>query len=57
MESSFFTVRFDAHDPSSEKARAEHVRASLAGLDYSPLPRLTWRSLAMGVLVSMGGLM
>lgn len=27
------------------------------GFDYSPLPRLTWRSFLMGVLVSMGGLM
>lgn len=27
------------------------------GYDYSTLPRLTWRSFIMGVLVSMGGLM
>lgn len=25
--------------------------------DYSPLPRITWRSAIMGILVSMGGLM
>ncbi|PNY27453.1 Hexose transporter 2 [Tolypocladium capitatum] len=56
MKSGFMTIRFDQHDPSSEKGRPELVRASLAGLDYSPLPRVTGRSLAMGALVSMGGL-
>ncbi|KFH42250.1 Hexose transporter-like protein [Hapsidospora chrysogenum ATCC 11550] len=49
------TVYFDEHDPNSEKRR-EGQRASLAGLDYSPLPRVTKMSFMMGVLVSMGGL-
>lgn len=53
----FMTVRFDHVNPASEKANQNDVRGSLAGLDYSPLPRLTMRSLAMGCLVSMGGLM
>lgn len=57
MKGDFMTVRFDRHNPASEKRRAEDVRGSLAGLDYSPLPRVTGRSLAMGVLVSMGGMM
>ncbi|GAB0134126.1 hypothetical protein EsDP_00002510 [Epichloe bromicola] len=52
----FMTVRFDHVDPNSEKANRDDVRRSLAGLDYSPLPRLTMRSLMMGLLVSMGGL-
>lgn len=56
-KSGFMTVRFDQHDPSSEHRRPDEARGSLAGLDYSPLPRLTGRSLAMGALVSMGGLM
>ena len=50
------TVYFDEHDPNSEKRR-EGQRASLAGLDYSPLPRVSKMSFMMGVLVSMGGLM
>lgn len=50
------TIHFDEHDPNSEK-RASGQRMSLAGLDYSPLPRVTMRSFWMGVLVSMGGLM
>lgn len=53
----FMTVRFDHVNPASEKSNQNDVRSSLAGLDYSPLPRLTMRSLAMGCLVSMGGLM
>ncbi|KZZ93741.1 hexose transporter [Moelleriella libera RCEF 2490] len=52
----FMTVRFDHVNPSSEKAEKDNVRRSLSGLDYSPLPRLTLRSLMMGILVSMGGL-
>lgn len=51
----FFTIPFDNHDPNSEK-RIEGTRRSLAGLDYSPLPRITGRSFSMGVLVSMGGM-
>lgn len=50
------TVYFDHHDPRSEKS-ASGQRQSLAGLDYSPLPRVSGRSFVMGVLVSMGGLM
>jgi SP family sugar:H+ symporter-like MFS transporter len=55
----FMTVTFDHLDPASEKARVRDGvrRQSLGGLDYSPLPRLTGRSLALGALVSMGGLM
>lgn len=53
----FMTVRFDEQDPSSEKRKAHDVRQSLSGLDYSPLPRMTMRSLSMGILVSMGGMM
>lgn len=49
------TVHFDQYNPNSEKGT--DVRGSLAGLDYSPLKRVTGRSLAMGLLVSMGGLM
>ena len=48
-------VRFDAYNPASEKVRDE-----LRGppeLDYSSLPRVTWPSFGMGILVSMGGLM
>jgi MFS transporter, SP family, sugar:H+ symporter len=48
-------VYFDKYDPNSEKAT--DVRRSLAGLDYSPLPRVTGRSFCMGALISMGGLM
>jgi SP family sugar:H+ symporter-like MFS transporter len=51
------TIYFDQHDPNSEKRAADGHRPSLAGLDYSPLPRVTMRSLGMGLLVSMGGLM
>ena len=49
------TVHFDQYDPNSGKG--SDVRKSLAGLDYSPLPRITGRSFSMGVLVSMGGMM
>lgn len=49
------TVRFDHYDPRSEKGT--DVRQSLADLDYSPLKRVTGRSFAMAMLVSMGGLM
>ena len=50
-----FTVTFDEHNPNSEKRR-DGGRPSLAALDYSPLPRVTGRSFALCVLVSMGGL-
>jgi len=48
------TIHFDQYNPNSEKGN--DVRHSLADLDYSPLKRVTGRSLAMGMLVSMGGL-
>ena len=48
------TVTFDQHDPAKGGRKG---RGSVAGLDYSPLPRLTWHSISMGVLISMGGLM
>jgi len=48
------TIYFDQYNPQSEKGT--DVRQSLAGLDYSPLPRITGRSFAMAMLVSMGGL-
>ena len=51
------TVTFDQHDPNSEKGRENNAKASVSGLDYSPLPRITKMSLYMGLLVSMGGLM
>ena len=47
-------VHFDDYNPHDEKAT--DTRQSLAHLDYSPLPRVTWRSFSMGVLISMGGL-
>lgn len=50
-----FTVTFDEHNPASEKRR-DGGRQSLAGLDYSPLKRVTGRSFILCVLVSMGGL-
>lgn len=49
------TVYFDKYNPNSEKGT--DVRHSLAGLDYSPLKRVTGRTFAMAMLVSMGGLM
>ncbi|KAH0530307.1 hypothetical protein TsFJ059_004943 [Trichoderma semiorbis] len=52
----FMTIYFDQHDPASEKHNPDFGRPSVSGLDYSPLPRVTGRSFAMGVLVSMGGL-
>lgn len=47
-------IHFEEYDPRDEKGT--DVRQSLAHLDYSPLPRVTWRSFSMGVLISMGGL-
>jgi MFS transporter, SP family, sugar:H+ symporter len=48
-------VHYDKYNPNSEAGT--DVRHSLAGLDYSPLRRVTWRSFNMGVLISMGGFM
>lgn len=43
---------------SSMKVRFDQLKnAEQDGYDYSPLPRITWHSSLMGVLVSMGGLM
>lgn len=55
MAPSFLTVSFDKHNPNSEKGT--HGRGSLAELDYSPLPRITGRSLVVALFVSMGGLL
>lgn len=49
-------VTFRDNDPSDSSKGAQHLDGPPSELDYSPLPRLTGRSLAMGVLVSMGGL-
>jgi hypothetical protein len=46
-------VYYDQYDPN--KSEGKDVRKSLAGLDYSPLRRVTWASFNMGVLISMGG--
>lgn len=51
------TVRFDEHNPNTEKGREHNAKASVSGLDYSPLPRLSKKSLSMALLVSMGGMM
>ncbi|KAK6372948.1 hexose transporter hxt5 [Lithohypha guttulata] len=48
------TIYFDQYNPNDEKGT--DVRRSLADLDYSPLKRLTGQSIAMAMLVSMGGL-
>lgn len=52
----FNTVTFDEHNPNTEKGKDAHARRSLSGLDYSPLPRITGRSLVLALFVSMGGL-
>jgi SP family sugar:H+ symporter-like MFS transporter len=51
------TVTFDQYNPNSEKGREHNAKASVSGLDYSPLPRITRMSIYMALLVSMGGLM
>jgi hypothetical protein len=45
-------VYYDQFDP---RYGTDQSRGSLAELDYSPLRRITGKSLIMGVLVSMGG--
>lgn len=55
MAPKFLTVYFDEQNPASEKGT--HARRSLAGLDYSPLPRITGRSLIVALFVSMGGIL
>jgi SP family sugar:H+ symporter-like MFS transporter len=49
------TVFFDDVNPNSEQSKG--ARKSLAGLDFSPLPRITGRSLVLALFISMGGLM
>ncbi|KAK6708134.1 hypothetical protein SNK04_009094 [Fusarium graminearum] len=51
------TVYFDDQNPNSEKGKEAGARRSLAGLDYSPLPRITGRSFLLATFVSMGGLL
>ncbi|KAI1866997.1 hypothetical protein JX265_007573 [Neoarthrinium moseri] len=48
-------IEFHDSNP-SEAEKPRHIDGPEASLDYSPLPRFTGRSLAMGALVSMGGL-
>lgn len=57
MAPNSFTVNFDQFNSGSEKSRGQGARQSLSGLDYSPLPRVTGRSLVLALFVSMGGLM
>lgn len=47
-------VTFDHVNPNSETST--DARQELAHLDYSPLKRVSARTLCMGLLVSMGGL-
>lgn len=42
--------------PRNESEKPTHSDGPSDALDYSPLPRITGRSLAMALLVSMGGL-
>lgn len=53
MKSDIFTVHFDDQ---RNAARTKDGNSEAESLDYSPLPRVTRRSLFMGVLVSMGGM-
>ncbi|OAP59076.1 hypothetical protein AYL99_06374 [Fonsecaea erecta] len=46
-------VKYDKYNPNAPGAT--EARKSLAGLDYSPLRRVTWASFWMGILISMGG--
>jgi SP family sugar:H+ symporter-like MFS transporter len=46
-------VHYDKFNPSSEDAKG--ARKSLTNLDYSPLRRITFPSIILGVVVSMGG--
>lgn len=46
-------IYYDQFDPRGHGQ--EDSRQSLANLDYSPLPRVTWPSFIMGIMVSMGG--
>lgn len=57
MAPSFLTVHFESQDATSEEGKKAGARRSLVGLDYSPLPRITGRSLLLALFVSMGGLL
>ncbi|KAH7022142.1 hypothetical protein EDB80DRAFT_694094 [Ilyonectria destructans] len=57
MAPKFLTVTFDEHNPDTEKGANAHARRSLSGLDYSPLPRITGKSLLLATFVSMGGIL
>jgi SP family sugar:H+ symporter-like MFS transporter len=57
MAPKFLTVYFDEHNPDTERGKEKHARRSLAGLDYSPLRRITGRSLVVAMFVSMGGIL
>ncbi|RSL57230.1 hypothetical protein CEP53_006559 [Fusarium sp. AF-6] len=57
MAPSFLTVHFESQDATSEQGKKAGARRSLVGLDYSPLPRITGRSLLLALFVSMGGLL
>ncbi|KAI8713987.1 hypothetical protein NCS52_01117900 [Fusarium sp. LHS14.1] len=57
MAPSYLTVHFENHDATSEEGKKAGARRSLVGLDYSPLPRITGRSLLLALFVSMGGLL
>jgi hypothetical protein len=46
-------VYYDQFNPSVQGAAGS--RKSLTHLDYSPLRRVTWPSIVMGIVVSMGG--
>lgn len=46
-------VHYEQYDPNQSEGK--DVRNSLAGLDYSPLRRVTMASFLMGILISMGG--
>lgn len=46
-------VHYDQFDPSSPNSNG--ARKSLTHLDYSPLRRITFPSVILGVVVSMGG--
>lgn len=51
-----WTVHFDQYR-TAESDKAVEGSSGAQVVDYSPLPRFTGRSLAMGALVSMGGMM
>lgn len=50
-------VSYDYPDLPKDGSEDEGHRKGLDEFDFSPLPRVNWRSFGMGVLVSMGGFM